>query len=56
MLFLTVMNNLTSKNVALSKEIHKILVEYAQSIDGKITKIAERAIREYIEKNKKKPV
>ena len=53
MLFLTYMNNQTSKNVALSNETHKLLVEYAQSVDGKITKIADRAIKEYIEKNQK---
>lgn len=43
----------TTTNVALSNETHKMLVEYAQSVEGKITKIADRAIREYIEKNKK---
>jgi hypothetical protein len=53
MLFLVYMNNSTSKNVAISIEVHKILVDYAQSVDGKITKIAERAIREYVDKKKK---
>lgn len=53
MLYLIYMNNSTSKNVALSNETHKILVEYAQSVDGKITKIADRAVKEYVEKKTK---
>jgi len=47
------MNTSTSKNVALSIETHKMLVEYAQSVDGKVTKIADRAVREYVQKRKK---
>lgn len=43
-------------NVSITKDTHKILVEYIQNVDGKIGKFTEKAIKEKIERETlKKP-
>ena len=49
-------NNRQTQNVALSIDTHKMLVNYAQSVDGKITKLADRIIREFVQKELSKRV
>lgn len=41
-------------NIAISVETHKILVDHIQSIDGKIGKFTDKAIREKVERESKK--
>ena len=42
-------------NVAVSAETHKMLVSHIQNIDGKIGKFTDKAIKEKIERDSKKP-
>lgn len=42
-------------NVAISVETHQILVTHIQNIDGKIGKFTDKAIKEKIEREAKKP-
>lgn len=44
-----------TQNVPITKDTHKILVAYAEQVEGKIYKIADKAIREYVEKKTKTP-
>lgn len=41
-------------NVAISQETHKLLISHIQSIDGKIGKFVDRAIKEKIDRDAKK--
>jgi hypothetical protein len=41
-------------NVTISKDTHKILVDFIQQIDGKVGKFADKAIREKIDRETKK--
>ncbi len=43
-----------TQNIAVSKDTHKLLVAYVEKIEGKISKVADRAIREFIEKTEPK--
>jgi len=45
----------TTINIAVSKETHELLVSHIQSIDGKIGKFTEKAIKEKIERETRKP-
>lgn len=42
-------------NVAISVETHQLLVAYIQNIDGKIGKFTDKAVKEKIERETKKP-
>lgn len=57
MLIVVIFDNMetlnTTTNVAISVETHKLLVVYIQSIDGKIGKFVDKAIREKMIKDKK---
>lgn len=61
--FVTLLNNVifnsmkadsNTQNVPIMKDTHKLLVAHAQQVEGKIYKIADKAIREYLEKNPKR--
>lgn len=43
-------------NIAVNAETHQLLVSHVQSVDGKIGKFTERAIKEKIDREKIKPV
>jgi hypothetical protein len=43
----------TTINIAISREIHEFLVSYIQSIDGKIGKFTEKAIKQKIYRDAK---
>lgn len=42
-------------NIAVNTEVHKQLVSHIQNIDGKIGKWTEKAIKEKLEKDIKRP-
>lgn len=58
MLFFTIFAIMKAKsntaNVAVSTETHQLLVSHVQSVDGKIGKFVEKAIKEKIERDKSK--
>ncbi len=43
----------STTNIAVNTEVHKLLVSHIQSIDGKIGKWTEKAIKEKLEKELK---
>lgn len=43
-------------NIAVSLETHALLVNYTQLVDGKIGKISDRVLREFVKKELAKRV
>jgi len=59
MLFFTIFNIMkkaksNTANIAISNETHSALVSYVQSVDGKIGKFVEKAIKEKIDRERPK--
>lgn len=43
-------------NIAVNKDLHKLVVAHVQEIDGKIGKFTEKALKEKLDREKPKPV
>jgi len=58
MLFFVIFDNMKNIkqtiNIAVSTEVHSLLVDHVQKVDGKIGKFTEKAIKEKLEKETKK--